>query len=111
MNDDPTCQQQTPAKANVESMTWTMRTQFSCRKTIMKHQRNTEFQINIPYTKINHFKISVVYFFSEFLQNTVLIPTSMGMGHVPKILEKIPDNKMDRSKFKPWQPHYTNKNL
>jgi hypothetical protein len=31
------------------------------------------------------------YIFSLFFNKTTEIPNSMGMGHVPKILEKIPE--------------------
>jgi hypothetical protein len=40
-----------------------------------------------------HGKIHVMHFFPIFLQNNAKIPNSMGMGHVPKILEKIPEYK------------------
>jgi hypothetical protein len=38
----------------------------------------------------NHCKISVIYFFPRF-NKAAEIPNAMGMGHVPKILEKIPE--------------------
>ena len=38
------------------------------------------------FCSLNHLKISVVYFFAEFLNS----PLPWGMGHVPKILGKIP---------------------
>ena len=39
---------------------------------------------------LNHYKIPVMFFFLFFFyHNTTEIPTSIGMGHAPEVLEKI----------------------
>ena len=46
---------------------------------------------------LNHCKSSVLFLFPIFLTKHHEIPNSMGMGHVPKILEKIPAFSMSEA--------------
>ena len=44
---------------------------------------------------LNHYKVVVMYFFFPiFIKTLQTIHNSMGMGHGPKIMEKIPENRV-----------------